>query len=203
MTTPRDTHDSHDLPKRRRSDFTDALTMRVVTACDAVGELVEYWGFKKVQGRVWTFLVLSRQPRHQTEIADTLEISRSLVSLTVTELMERNLVRAVDDKRNAPIEATLDVWPTVSEILRSREWMLLESARVALEDVRAELEWQEPEEREYDIDHVSRVLSIIEIVQSLLKVVMSVRRPEPAVEQEVGWMQRASNLIGQLRRRAV
>jgi len=201
MTTPKEAHDGQDSPRRRRSDFTDTLTLRIVTACDAVGELVEYWGFKKVQGRVWTYVVLSRHPRHQNEIAEALEVSKSLVSLTVTELMERNLVRAVDDRRNAPIEASLDVWPTVSEILRSREWMLLESARVALEDVRAELEWQEEDDRQYNIEHVSRVLSIIELVQSLLKVVMSVRRPEPATGQESGWMQKASSLIGQLRRR--
>ena len=187
--------------RKRGGEFPDPVTRRIVVACDSIGELVDYWGFKKVQGRIWTYLVLSRDPRHQVDIADALGISKSLVSLTVSELMERNLVRAIEDRRNAPIEATLDVWPTVSEILRSREWMLLESARVALEDVRAELEWQDEGEAEYNLDHVERVLAIIELVQSLLKVVMSIRRPEPKSEQEVGWMKRASNLLVQLRRR--
>lgn len=187
-------------PRRRRSDFDDPVHLRVVTACDAVGSLVEYWGFKKVQGRVWTYLVLASSPRHQIEIAETLGISKALVSSTVAELMERNLVRAVEDKRSAPVEATLDVWPTIAEILRAREWRLLEDARVALEDVRAELEWQPEDEREFNVEHVSRVISIIEVVQALLRAVMSLRRPEPEVDQ-LGWISRASRLIGQLRRR--
>ena len=45
---------------------------------------------------------------------EVLGVSRSLVSLAISELTDYGLVRATSEARNAPWEATWDVWPTIT-----------------------------------------------------------------------------------------
>ncbi|MEO1175462.1 MAG: helix-turn-helix domain-containing protein, partial [Myxococcota bacterium] len=79
----------------------DPLTRRVLDVCEATGAFIEYWGFKGILGRVWTLLALRASPMPQTEIANLLGVSRSLVSGAIAELQRRGLVRAVGDARSA------------------------------------------------------------------------------------------------------
>ena len=115
-----------------RSEPHDPLARSVLQVGQAAGSFIEYWGFKAIHGRIWTVLALHIEPLSQTEICELLGVSRSAVSTAMAELVEFGLVRPVDGHRHAPYEAILDIWPAVAEVLRSREWMLLESARVAL-----------------------------------------------------------------------
>ncbi|MEL6179965.1 MAG: hypothetical protein AAFS10_13485, partial [Myxococcota bacterium] len=119
--TPTTDLEEHPHEERAHKDrFPDPVALRLSDACDAIGDVIEYWGFKRVQGRIWTFIALSDRPRAQVEVAEQLQISKSLVSLTISELAEYNLVRPISDRRGAPYEATLDIWPVVSDVLRSR-----------------------------------------------------------------------------------
>src|SRR5215467_294282 len=42
---------------------------------DAVGALMEFWGFKRVMGRLWTVLYLSGEPLTAAELCERLAIS--------------------------------------------------------------------------------------------------------------------------------
>ena len=118
---------------------TDRLGAKVRHVCEAVGDFIAYWGFKAIHGRIWTLLALRREPMSQVEVADFLQVSRSLVSGAMSELVEHGLVRPLSEHRNAPYEAVVDIWPTISDVLRDREWMLIEAARLALEGAVEEL----------------------------------------------------------------
>ena len=179
----------------------DRLTLRVVKVADAVGQFIEYWGFKQVHGRVWTLLALRAQPMAQTEIAHTLGVSRSLISGAVHELTEWGLVRAVGEHRNAPYEAVMDFWPTISDVLREREWMLIEAARVALEGAieEAELESEAGVAPRYDVDRMRLLLAMTELGQKLLRILISMRVPKGSVDRFGGWLKSATGLIGRLR----
>ena len=90
----------HPLSKTQKEDSPrrppvprDRMTLRILGVCDAVGAFIEGWGFRAIHGRVWALLALSRAPMPQTVIAETLGVSRSLVSLAISELMEYGLVR--------------------------------------------------------------------------------------------------------------
>ena len=167
---------------------TDRLERRVVRVCDAVGQFIEYWGFKAIHGRIWTLLALSRAPVTQVEVARTLGVSRSLLSGAMAELAGYGLVRAVDDHRNAPFVAVLDVWPTISDVLRSREWILLETARLALE---AALEEQKAQPGSpWDQERLELLLGMTELAQTLLRLLISVRTPR-GLAPLAGWLKRA------------
>jgi DNA-binding transcriptional regulator GbsR (MarR family) len=189
--------EQHDDRRAGPLSRVDAAARQV---CDSVGGFIEYWGFKAIHGRIWTLLALHRQPLSQVEIADFLEVSRSLVSGAVSELEERGLVRAVSEHRNAPYEAVIDIWPTVSEVLREREWMLIEAARLALEGALEELELAKATERSrYDEDRIRFLLRMTELAQSFLRLLMGIRVPRK-LDGVAEWIKSTSGFFQSLRR---
>ena len=170
------------MPRQPTIDPQDPLTRRVRQACRAAGSFIEYWGYKEIQGRIWLLLAVSTRPLSQSAIAQTLEVSRSLVSGTIRELIDFGLVKPTSDHRNAPYEAVLDVWPTISDILRDREWMLVESTRLALESAMEEAEFTDSDDLPYDIDRMRMLLTMTELAQSLLKMLIGARVPRTAGE---------------------
>ncbi|RMG10336.1 MAG: MarR family transcriptional regulator [Planctomycetota bacterium] len=177
--------------------MSERLERRVLQACNAVGTLNEYWGFKSIMGRVWTLLVLRRRPTAQSEVAELLGVSKSLVSSTMTELVGYGLVRQVSEHRNAPYEAVLDIWPVVTDVLRTREWMLLETTRLALESTREEL--RDQPDSPYDLERLEMLLSMVCAIQGLLRLVLSIRMPGSA-RALADWIKSVTELIGNLRK---
>ncbi|MFT7578766.1 MAG: hypothetical protein ACI9MR_000424 [Myxococcota bacterium] len=178
----------------------DPLTLRVLQVCDAVGEFIAYWGFKHVHGRVWALLALSRQPRSQADVSRLLGISRALVSTAMHDLRGYGLVVPTSTARNAPWKAVIDVWPTIADVLRQREWIMLERARGALESTieEAELAGSQPD---WDIGRMRILLDLTEMAQRFLKLIVSLRVPK-SLGVFGDWMSRATGLIGSLRRKA-
>jgi DNA-binding transcriptional regulator GbsR (MarR family) len=146
-----------------------------------------------VQGRVWTLLALRKEPLSQVEIAELLGVSRSLVSTTVAELTRLGLLRAVGDHRNAPYEAILDVWPTIGDILRNREWMIVETARLALEAAIEESELAEElgEQTPWSTSRMRLLLTMTEMAQALLRILIAIRVPK-SIEGFGEWIRKAS-----------
>lgn len=180
----------------------DPATRRVLHVCEAVGAFIEYWGFKSIHGRVWTLLALRARPMAQAEIAVTLGVSRSLISGAVSELVGHGLVRAVGDHRNAPYEAVMDFWPTIADVLRGREWMLLERARMALEGAIDEVERAEEAGGPvvWDAGRMKVLLAFTELGQTLLRTLMSLRAPR--TPERVGhWLKGAVSVVHRVRKR--
>lgn len=185
-----------------RPDPQDRLTQRVLAVCDAVGAYIEAWGFRSIHGRVWALLAMRTTPLPQAEIAEVLGVSRSLVSLAVAELATFGLVRPTSEHRAAPIEACLDVWPTITDVIRGREWMLIERARLALEAAADEVEFRKSEGKAtpYDVQRIRLLLTMAEFAQTTLRVVLSVRMPG-SLEGFGKWLQRAGVFVGRLQDR--
>jgi DNA-binding transcriptional regulator GbsR (MarR family) len=177
------------------------LDRRIDDVCDAAGAFIEYWGFKHVLGRAWAHLALHVGPMSQVDLSERMGISRSLMSGVVAELEKRGLVRAVSQHRNAPFEANMDVWPTIAEVLRSREWMLLERARNALEAAieEAELAIAAGELIPYDVARMRLLLAMTDAAQSFLRMLIGMRLPR-AVESFGGWVAKAATIIQSIRR---
>jgi DNA-binding transcriptional regulator GbsR (MarR family) len=183
----------------RSRDKRSLMDLRVRRASDAVGEFIAYWGFKSVLGRIWTVLAVRRQPMTQVEIAEFLEVSRSLVSGAISELTGHGLVEQVEPSRNAPYTAVFDIWPSISGVLRSREWMLIEAVRVALEGAIEEWELSSAgERRAYDVDRLRFLLRLTETAQAFLKFLIGIRMPRK-LEGVGTWLRTSSELIKSLR----
>jgi len=177
------------------SPSRDRLERRVLRVCEATGDFIAWWGFKSIHGRVWALLALSRKPLSQAEIGRTLGVSRALVSGAISELTDYGLVRANGDHRLAPYEAVMDIWPVIADVMRRREWMLVERARVALEAaiVEAEVAQQIGEELPYDLERMRLILGLTETAQAFLKILMALRVPR-SLDAMTGWLGHASRL---------
>jgi len=177
------------------------MERRVLAVCDAAGNFIEYWGFKAVHGRIWTLLALRGTPMAQSDVARFLGISRSLVSGTMSDLTDRGLVRAISDERNAPYEAVIDVWPVISEVLRGREWMLVEQARVALDAAieEAELMAASGEPVQWDVSRMKVLASMTEMAQGFLQMLIRLRVPQ-AIDGLGGWVSKAAGFLMRLRK---
>jgi DNA-binding transcriptional regulator GbsR (MarR family) len=187
-----------DEPARGRIPSDDRLALRVKQVCEAVGAFIEYWGFKAIHGRIWTLLALSTRPLTQVQIADFLDVSRALVSGAVAELMEHGLIRPLDDRRNAQFEAVVDIWPTISDVLREREWMLVEAARVALEGAIEEAELAPERPHRFAIERMRFLLRMTELAQAFLRLLIGMRVPRK-LEGIGGWLKDTAKFIRGLR----
>jgi len=101
------------------------------TAVDAVGNVIEFWGFKRNQGRVWALLYLRDEPLTAGEIEVALELSKGGVSMLLRDLERWGVVLRVRAQGNAAwrYQAETDLMRMVTRVLADREGQLLSRIR--------------------------------------------------------------------------
>ena len=121
------------------------------------------------------------------------------MSSVIGELVERGLVRATDDGRNAPYVYDR-ILATVAAVLRKREWMLLERSRQALEGlvVEADRLGDAAHLAGYDFKRARVLLGVTEAAQNLLRMVIGF--PTASNSERIGgWLKNVTGLIRRLR----
>lgn len=118
-----------------------ALSRAELGVADAVGSIMEFWGFRRQLGRVWTVLFLSDRPLAAPELCDRLHISTGLLSMSLGELRRWGVVRpvTVPGDRKEHFEAETHVWRMVARVLREREKVAVEGALATFERAISEL----------------------------------------------------------------
>jgi DNA-binding transcriptional regulator GbsR (MarR family) len=98
-----------------------------------VGEFIQYWGFKQVHGRIWTHLFLSDHPLDAGDLGKRLKISKALVSMSIADLMEYDVIQEVGrgDQGTTLYRANPDQTKVIFNVLRRRERRLLSSVKAA------------------------------------------------------------------------
>ena len=115
-------------------------------AADAIGRLMEFWGFRRHMGRLWTILYLSPDPLTTTQLSDTLQLSSSAVSLSLGELVRWGAVRKTwrPGERKDFYEAENSVWKLLRRVYERRELNLVKEAVDAFAEAQAGLEAARP-----------------------------------------------------------
>jgi HTH-type transcriptional regulator, glycine betaine synthesis regulator len=90
---------------------------------DVIGRLIEFWGFKRNMGRVWTVLYLSPQPLSADDLCHSLKLSTGAVSMTLSELARWGVVRKVwiQGERKDFYTAEVQLWRMISRVFNERE----------------------------------------------------------------------------------
>jgi HTH-type transcriptional regulator, glycine betaine synthesis regulator len=148
-------------------------------AADAIGDIIEHWGFRKVLGRVWTVLFLSAEPQPAAVIGDRLSMSAGAVSMSLTELQRWGVVHRVwrPGERKEFFEAETDFWRMISKVFDERERLLANSIRDRLERAVALLEKAPATEAtRVSIDRAQRLLSFVIVAQTALDGFIKSRR---------------------------
>lgn len=145
-------------------------------AADAVGDVIEYWGFRKALGRVWTVLYLSGEPLAAADLGERLSMSAGAVSMTLTELQRWGVVRRVwlPGERKEFFEAETDLWKMISKVINERERHLASDVKSRLAEARELLarapRTRETKEREERMKHLLALAAIGEkVIEALVK----------------------------------
>ncbi len=113
----------------------------VLRAADAVGGLMEFWGFKRNMGRMWCVLYLSDRPLAAADLGQILQLSTGAVSMTLAELTKWGVVKKswVPGDRRDYYEPETSIWKMVSRVFRERELRQIHAAIEAFDEVIASL----------------------------------------------------------------
>jgi DNA-binding transcriptional regulator GbsR (MarR family) len=111
-------------------------------AADAMGRLMEFWGFRRHMGRLWTILYLSPEPMTTADLSETLQLSSSAVSLSLGELVHWGAVRKIwrPGERKDFYQAESSVWKLLRRVYERRELNLIREASEAFGDAQQHLD---------------------------------------------------------------
>lgn len=110
---------------------------RVQQLIDDIGSFIEYWGFRKIQGRIWGLLYLSNRPLSTPEIVEKLGVSKALISGGINELLNYRLVERSGQVKFGGITYITTPSPAkvVREIIENRELVLFEQIQNNLSEL--------------------------------------------------------------------
>jgi len=113
----------------------------ILKVADAVGALIEAWGFKRNMGRMWAVLYLDEHPLTAAELGEKLGLSTGSVSMLLTELVQWGAVKKtwVVGERREHYEAETSIWKMVSRVIRDRELNWVRTASEQFEEARGEI----------------------------------------------------------------
>jgi HTH-type transcriptional regulator, glycine betaine synthesis regulator len=113
----------------------EAVSQTELEVADSVGRLMEFWGFKRPMGRIWTLLYLAPEPLGAAEIGEALRMSAGAVSMAIGELVKWGAVKKSwrPGERRDFYEAETSIGRLVQRVLRERELAMVRGFGEALE----------------------------------------------------------------------
>jgi DNA-binding transcriptional regulator GbsR (MarR family) len=113
---------------------TEPVSQTELEVADTIGRLMEFWGFKRPMGRMWTLLYLSPAPLGAAELGEQLKMSAGAVSMTLNELLKWGAVKKSwrPGERRDFYEAETGIGKLVQRVLRERELELVRQFGEAL-----------------------------------------------------------------------
>jgi DNA-binding transcriptional regulator GbsR (MarR family) len=107
-------------------------------AVDAVGNVIEFWGFKRNQGRVWALLYLRAEPLNAQQIEGELRLSKGGVSMLLRDLERWGVVLRVREPGSAAwqFRAETDLFRMVARVIEEREQGFVARVRADLAEAR-------------------------------------------------------------------
>ncbi len=150
-----------------------------LVAAEAIGDVIEHWGFRKALGRLWTVLYLSGEALAAADLGERLAMSAGAVSMGLTELQRWGVVRRVwrPGERREFYEAETDFWKMISKVVRERERTLAVSVRERLEYA-ASLLREEPRTApsRARLDRVRRLQTFSMMAETLIETFLASQR---------------------------
>jgi DNA-binding transcriptional regulator GbsR (MarR family) len=179
-----------------------ALWPSEVAVSDAVGRLIEFWGFKRNMGRIWAVLYLSPEPLSAEDLRLALMLSSGAVSMTLSELSRWGVVRKVwvQGERKDFYTAEVQLWRMISRVLGEREKAEVLAAIDAFEDALGSLERQpKPYDSrtrvrvELQRERIGQLLELAKLGKSLIETLIAAARLDvsPLVRFVLGRKERA------------
>lgn len=98
---------------------------------NAVGTVIEFWGFKRNQGKVWALLYLYQEPMTAAQIRDTLQLSKGAVSMILREIESWGVIHRVrrPDSQAWHFVAEIELFKMIGGVFRKREVLVVQRVK--------------------------------------------------------------------------
>lgn len=152
---------------------------------DAIGGLMEFWGFKRNMGRIWTVLFLSAEPLSARDLQERLQLSAGSVSMTLKELQRWSVVQKVwvQGERRDFFAPEGNLWKMLSRVLNERERVeilqAIERMEEAMDFLYGKLKSADPAERErarVQRERIGQLLELAHLGRRLLEALVETGR---------------------------
>ncbi|MCU0700855.1 MAG: MarR family transcriptional regulator [Myxococcaceae bacterium] len=146
-------------------------------AIDAVGNVIEFWGFKRNQGRVWALLYLRDQALTAAEIEKELDLSKGGVSMLIRDLERWGVVLRVRTPGDASwrYRAETDLLQMARRVIEEREFAFIARIRADLAEARKLAEADGSVERE-KVERLRKMEAVAEATEKALNVFLKTSR---------------------------
>lgn len=103
---------------------------------DAIGNLIEFWGFKRNQGRLWALLYLRDEAMTATHLMEALELSKGSVSTITRDLEHWGVLHRirVSGRSAWHFRAETDLLRMIGHVLEEREAKVITKVREQLDE---------------------------------------------------------------------
>lgn len=169
-----------------------ALWPSEAAVSDVVGRLIEFWGFKRNMGRIWSVLYLSPDPLSAEDLREALGLSSGAVSMTLNELSRWGVVRKVwvQGERKDFFAAEVQLWRMISRVFNEREKAEIvmaieafEEALVQLQKLRSSSDPATRARAELQYERIKQLLDLARLGKTLLDTLLATAKvdAEPLV----------------------
>jgi DNA-binding transcriptional regulator GbsR (MarR family) len=167
-------------PKRRGSSAPSEdgpLAPWEDIAVEAVGNVIEFWGFKRNQGRVWALLYLRDQPMSAAVLEKTLRLSKGGVSMLLHDLERWGVLYRVRAAGSASwhYRAETELLKMVLRVIEEREGEFISRVRTDLAEA-LKLAQQTGKVSRERMDRLKRMTALAEQTEKTLRAFIKTAR---------------------------
>lgn len=150
---------------------TMSLPLWEALVTDAVGDVIEFWGFKRNHGRVWALLYMRGEPMSARQIREGLELSKGAVSMISRDLEEWEIVQRVRQPGSAAwhFVAEIAFMKMITRVLKRREGKLISRVATDLKDARKLAEESDDADRE-TLERIERMQKLAGLMQQAVDI---------------------------------
>lgn len=128
------------------------------------GEMGSRWGINRTVGQMYALLVISEEPLNPDQLASTLNLSRSNVSMGIKELNAWNLLRAVSKSGDRKTYYTTpeDIWEIARTLIAEKRKREIDPTLSMLRNTLMQKTDEKP--AEYALQRISEMHELIELL---------------------------------------
>ncbi|MBC87133.1 MAG: hypothetical protein CL677_08115 [Bdellovibrionaceae bacterium] len=114
----------------------DLPPQQLLQVAESVGRFIEYWGFKKIHGQIWTLIFLADRPVDANYLKHSLSVSKALVSMSLKDLIHYNVVYETEKTgATQTYMANTNIYSIIIDVLMQRESKLLGEVKILINDL--------------------------------------------------------------------
>lgn len=144
---------------------TKFFSLETLNLADAVGEFIQYWGFKKIHGQIWLLAFVSKEPIDACMLCHDLKVTKGLISTSIKTLIEYNLISEVDigDKRSKYYQANPDFTSVIVSVLTNRELKIIDKVKLHSDNLNSKVD------NRVDDCKIKKLKALIKLGEVLIK----------------------------------